>query len=365
LTAPTRSLCVVGFLAGLAIRLAFLLSFPGDFDTDSYRIVASIVERRGDPYAETTRYNYSPVWSFVLRGAAIVADQTGASLTLVVGLLLTAVDLATAALLYGLARSRQTAQRSLLTALLFFLNPISVLMSSYHCQFDNVSILFLLLAVWFAERSRQGSSTASLSASLLAKHVTWFHPLLFARGRSWRGAAALATPYLLFLASFLPYAGSRERIWRQVFQHRGLTGYYGTEAMLLLPGVPEWLPTALFVVAATTAALLLRGLEIRRASLLLFLVILIFLPGFGGQYCVWPITLGALCGGPGFFLFTVVTSGFFLRIVLRLDRVFPLLPGWYAPWWAAIAWLLWEIRRLPPGAIRPGSTWLKIGRSAE
>ncbi len=269
-----------------------------------------------------------------------------------VGLFLLAVDLATALVVYRLASSRHPPARSLLAALLFFLNPVSILMSSYHCQFDNLSILFLLIALGFAERGAHPRRDRSLSASLLAKHVTWFHPLLFARGRGWRGAAALAAPYAVFLASFLPYAGSAEWIGRRVFQHRGLTGYYGIEAMLLLPGVPEWAPTAIFAVAARTAALLLRRVEIRRASLLLFLVVLIFLPGFGGQYCVWPIALGALVGGPGYFLYTFVATGFFLRIVLRLDRVVAYLPGWYAPWWAAIAWLLLELRELRGGSSR-------------
>jgi hypothetical protein len=339
-----RRLVVLGFLAALAIRLAFLLSFPGDYDTESYGIVAGILERGEDPYRETTRYNYSPVWGFVLVGLQAAARRLGVELTLAVGLFLLAVDLATAILVDRLARARYPPGRSGLAALLFFLNPVSILMSSYHCQFDNLSIFFLLLAISFAERERPPATTAALTASLLAKHTTWFHPVLFARGKGWRGAAALLAPYAFFLASFLPYAGSADRIWRQVFQHRGLKGYYGTEALLLMPGVPEWVPTLLFVLAAGTAALLLRRVEVRRASLLLFLVVLIFLPGFGGQYCVWPIALGALVGGPGYFLFTLVTSGFFLRIVLRLDRVVEYLPGWYAPWWAAIAWLLLELR---------------------
>lgn len=337
-------MAALGFLVALAIRLGFLLSFPGDYDTESYGIVAGILERGGDPYRETSRYNYSPAWGFVLVGLHAAARRVGADPVVAVGLFLLAVDLATALVVYRLASSRHPPARSLLAALLFFLNPVSILMSSYHCQFDNLSILFLLLAIGWAERGKTPAATGALAASLLAKHVTWFHPLLFARGRGWRTAASFALPYLVFFASFLPYAGSADGIRRHVFQHRGLTGYYGTEALLLLPGVPEWVPTVLFVLAATTAAILLRKVELRRASLWLFLVVLIFLPGFGGQYCVWPIALGALVGGPGYFLFTVVTSGFFWRIVLRLDRVMEHLPGWYAPWWAAIAWLLMELR---------------------
>jgi hypothetical protein len=350
----SRSLCVGGFLAALAIRLAFLLSFPGDYDTESYGLVAKILRHGGDLYAETHRYNYSPAWGFVLAGVQIVAERTGADFVVLVGLLLLAVDGAIGLLVYRLARSRWDETRSALAALLFFANPISILMSGYHCQFDNASILFLLLAISIERagdgRGREIPVALSLSASVLFKHATWFHPLLFARrrGRSLMGFLPAVLPYFVFLASFLPYWRSWKSIWRHVFMHRGLSGYYGIEAIQLLPWMPQsgWFLTAIFVVAALAAVVRFRRLERARACLLLFLTMLVFLPGFQGQYCVWPLALGALYPGPGYLLYTVATGSFLTSIVLGLYRSLPWLPGWYAPWWAAVFWLLWELRAL-------------------
>ncbi len=69
--------------------------------------------------------------------------------------------------------------------------------------------------------------------------------------------------------------------------------------MVLLPGVPDWAPVPIFFAAVAVAIVLLSRVELASASLRLFLVILVFAPGFGRQYCVWPIALGALFAGPG------------------------------------------------------------------
>jgi hypothetical protein len=130
--------------------------------------------------------------------------------------------------------------------------------------------------------------------------------------------------------------------------HRGSTGYYGIEAIQLLSWVPQsgLFLTAIFLVAALVAVTKFRRLERVRASLLLFLVILVFLPGFQGRYCVWPLALGALYPNLGYLVYTVASGSFLTSTVLGLYRTMPWLPGWYAPWWAAVFWLLWELRAL-------------------
>jgi hypothetical protein len=340
-----RGVLAAGFVAALLVRIALLLTLRPNYDTESYDIVTAIAQRGGDPYRETHRYNYSPVWAGVLSAAAAVADATGLGRTTILGLLLLAGDACTAALVYALARRRRGRAGGALAALLFFGNPVSILISSSHLQFDGLAILFLLCAIVLSERGRDLPAAAALSLSLLVKHVTALHPLLFRRRSGWRGWVPVLAPYLLFVASFAPYFASREQIVKRVFLYRGLTGNYGIEAMVLLPGVPDWLPVAVFALAVAVAVVWLRRIELPRASLLLFLVVLVFAPGFGRQYCVWPIALGALTAGPGFFLYSAVAAAFLVGATFHPERVAAGLPGWYGPWWAAIAWLLWELRR--------------------
>ncbi len=338
-------LLVAGFLAALSARVALLHAFPGNYDTESYAIVAGIVRSGGDPYRETGRYNYSPLWAAVLVGIEAAAGAAGVSATTALGVVLLLGDAATAILLYRLARRRRTVPAAALVALLFFANPVSVLVSSHHLQFDGLAILFLVAAVFLSGRGRDVPAAAALSLSLLVKHVAALHPPLFRRRPGWRGWLPAVAPYAVFAASFLPYIASWRGIRDNVLLYRGLTGNYGIEAILLLPGVPEWAPLAIFLAGAAVAVFLLRGTELERASLLLFLVVLVFAPGFGRQYCVWPIALGALSFGPGFFLYSLVAGAFLVGTLFPGAREAVPLPGWYGPWWAAIAWLLWELRR--------------------
>jgi len=344
------SVCAAGFFATLALRLGLLFAYPGNYDSESFRMVAAIAARGGDIYAETWRYNYSPAWGQLLRGLDRARAASKLDLTRVVGLALTAADLATAALLYLLASGRFGPRRSTLVALLFFANPVSILISSFHGQFDNLSILCLLAAILVSRRgeSRGPLTIALLSLSLCLKHVTWFHPLLFAwRGRRRFSLAVGTLPYAVFLASFLPYWPSWRNIADNVFRYRGLTGRYGLGALLLLfPTMPLWVLTAVLLLAVLVAIVWLAPVEISRASLLLFLVQMIFSPGFARQYCVWPVALGALFPSAGYFLYTVVSTGFLVRGISGELSAGSWLPGWHGPWWAAIAWLLLEARAL-------------------
>ena len=346
--APT--LFLLGFVLALAIRLLVLWQFPGNYDTRSWEEVVGLFEHGGELYRDTDRYNSSPAWSLLLQVAAALAKAIGSDLRFSVGLVLLLFDGLTAATLYRIAASRWGPFRGLSASLLFFLNPVSISISSAHGQFDGVSVFFLTLAVLFASGrvKRPGATLVSLSASVLAKHMTWFHPILFTlKGKLGRPRVlTVLVPYLVFGLSFVPYL----RFWRDiradVFEYRGLRSFYGIDALLLIPGVPDWLATAILAIAAAAALILLRRVEIARASLLLFLTVLVFSPGIGRQYFVWPIALGSLFGGPGYFVYTAVSAASIFQLARPAGEDIAFGPGWYGPWWAAIGWLLWEVREL-------------------
>jgi hypothetical protein len=341
---------VVGFLVAVSLRALFLSALSNRYDLESFRIVAGIVERGGDVFRETGRYNYAPVWAYVLGGLGEVASVLGTSLDRVITSLLLAADAATALLIFRIVRGGGEAPvRALFAALLFFANPISVLTSSRLAMFDNVSILFLLgsVASMSSRPARKGRAVAAMTASLLVKHVTWFHPLLLPRRREPRvSLPAALLPYAVFAASFVPFWRSWERIRTQVFAYQSLGEPYGTEALRFLPFMPQWGTTALCAVAGLAAAawIWVREVEFGRACLLLFLVVLIFVPGIAVYYFVWPIALGALYPGIGYAVYTAVVTLFLIHSPDALGLELPHLPGWSGPWWAAVFWLLWEIR---------------------
>ncbi len=95
---------------------------------------------------------------------------------------------------------------------------------------------------------------------------------------------------------------------------------------------------------AAAAWLRLREVEFARASLRLFLVVLLFVPGIAVYYFVWPIALGALYPSAGYAVYTAIVTLFLIHSPDALGVELSHLPGWSGPWWALAFWLLWEIR---------------------
>ena len=122
---------------GLALRIAVLVLSPDNPDTRSFEDTV----RAGTTglYDGVTRFNYSPLFAFVLYGLSFAAKVLGSPLRIALGAFLLAVDGATTAAL--LRRAGPGA------AALFFLNPVSVFVSSFHLQFDGLAILFLVFDV--------------------------------------------------------------------------------------------------------------------------------------------------------------------------------------------------------------------------
>jgi len=328
------------FVAALALRIVLLATHHGNADSAGFQYAARIGNAR--LYSGETLFNYSPGWAYVLFGVEGFGRLVDLPFHYVLGLFYLAADIATT-LLIG-------RERGLSGAMLFFLNPVSILASSYYLQFDGLSILCLLAAIVASRLSRRAMlfwSTVFLSLSLLIKHITWFHPLLFVRQRR-LGFTQMLIPlaaYAVFALSFVPYWHFWPGIKAQVLNYRSVSEDYGLAAL----GLSYETRQTIFVAVLLATVWLLRAVPLQRAALMTFLVVLLFIPGVWEYYFLWPIALGALCGGGvGFAFYTAVVALFMLGSPDGLglqDRV-PQLPGWSSLWFATAFWLLWEVRRL-------------------
>ena len=293
-------------LAGLGTRFWLARKAPHSTDIDSYREVLDLVRQGRSVYEGTTHYNYPPVWIWVLVALNRAARALGASFENVLRTFLIVIDLAVAAVLARLAGRLRSATPGVAAAL-YLANPVVIWVSVAQAQFDNLVVLFLLIAL-LADRSRPNgeeaprwTSMGSLAVSIGLKQVTVFHPILWLRGPHWRRALL---PWALVAAAFIPYASSARAIRDHVLLYRSVPRSFGFSELVLFD--ERWLiPLAALGIAATAwTAWALRAREKCRSSLLLFLVLLVFAPGFGLQYLVWPLALGALFGGTGFWLTT-------------------------------------------------------------
>jgi hypothetical protein len=298
-TRVSVALCAGVVVAGGALRFALAWSAPESVDLQSYDIVADLL-RRGLPlYEGTHRYNYAPLWAWILDAihrAARFASVSPAGLT---RSLLAAGDLACAWMAFRLAR-RKGFVHPWAAAAAVAGNPVLIWVSSVQGQFDNLSILLLLVALDAATVLR---ATPALFLSLAVKQVTAVHPLLFLRRRE--DVLPILSVYAGTAALFLPYASQWRAIRDHVLLYRAVPRSYGLSELVLWDARFA-LPVALIALAAATAAAWrLRFAEPARASLFVFLVLLALAPGLGSQYFVWPLVVGALFRGPGYILVTI------------------------------------------------------------
>lgn len=215
-----RFLLYAVILVGVSLRLV-LPFFGYNYDVRSYRIVADIMQHGGNVYAETIRYNYSPVWFNLLHLFDLMPwhppDPIGIRWKIVI--LLTLGDLGIFAFLLR--------HYSLRVAALFFLNPISILITGYHNQFDNLAVLAGLVAVYVYEkgsvRPHRILGAIGLGVSLCIKHILFLFPLWLAiKEKRWpMRILVVVVPYAIFLASFLPYwSEGAAGIRHNVFQYK-------------------------------------------------------------------------------------------------------------------------------------------------
>lgn len=193
-----------GTMAVAVLARVGLSQVGHNFDFESYEIVADIVRQGKTVYAETGRYNYGPLWFYVLAGLKALS---GEGFRVALALFLAATDCAIAGMLWH--------KRRALAAVCFLLAPIGMWISGFHGQFDNVAVALALASVLCFEgkpgQSRSWRATMGLciglAISITMKHVCIFFPLWLAfRERTWgRRLVVLVVPIALFLASFSPF----------------------------------------------------------------------------------------------------------------------------------------------------------------
>ena len=290
-----RHLMIGVVLAGTAAR--FIVAARGhNWDFESYQIVGEIVTNGGNVYRDTSRYNYGPPWFLIL--GALHRLTVGAGFGLLayryaIVAFLTIVDIGIAGLL--LARYGRIA------AVVFFLNPVSIIITGYQSQFDNVAVLIGLIAVGLLVprqdspgiTKKEAYGLALLGISLMVKHLLLLFPLWIAlRKPDIRSRLIVASlPVGIFIVSFAPFWSSASQgIVDHVLKYQS---YDNAPLLRLLLGSdvarsPALLTFGVFVIAA---GFLMAALRIRIDDALLVYIILIVAvaPAIANQYAAIPM----------------------------------------------------------------------------
>lgn len=309
--------------AGIIARF-YVMTKGHNFDFESYKIIADIVGSGGNVYAETARYNYGPVW-FTILGIfhAVGSAFSNPELVfrvLIVGLL-TSVDIAIAFILKR--------QFGLMAFVLFFLNPISIIITGYHNQFDNLAILIGLLGLLVMPKpgaqsvtKRHVYSALLIGLSLMTKHIMFVIPLwLFIREKSLKvKLAVMAIPIAVFALGFLPFlASGYEGILHNVFMYKSFANAPLLTA-LVSPEILAYInPMFLMIVALIVVGFMTRRLPALEAGLWYLLTLVIFAPAIANQYLA--IVMAAVSAFGFVFFIPFVACATLLLSVTSVDGI--------------------------------------------
>jgi hypothetical protein len=346
------ALLAVFGLGGLAARL-WAESHVASYDFESYVVVSDVVLEGNNPY-ETGRYKYGPIWFLVLAVVRWLAQEPEA-FRLALVLLLTSADLLIAYLLMR--------QGYLAAAGLFLLSPITIAISGQHVQFDNVAVLFALLATLAVAKSSRGPLTRYdalavilLGMSLSTKHIFIVFPLWLAmrQGSVRRAAFYGLGPLLFFLATLVPsWLANGEALVESVFRYRSADNAPFLRAVL--PDEVVWgltnRGTAVFVFLGILAIVgfAYRRLPAFESGLVYAITLVVLSTAVVDQYLPIPMSGVAVFLNLGFLYWLVLCSAHLLGNPETLnvpiftdlrthvapypgtvfqDMLFPLLAGW-------------------------------------
>ena len=280
-----KLICILmSLFFGTTARLA--VSQRGyNFDFESYQLVVAADEQGLTPW-QTNRYNYGPIWFYILEIFDWTSQKIGVSFRYQIVLFLTFADICISFFLYKV--------RGTIFACLFFLNPISIIISGYHNQFDNVAIVLMCFAVSILETSRFDQfrqrdliAIFLMGASLATKHVFFlFIPWVALRQeKPSKKVIFLISPYLIFFISLAPFVGSS---WDAIFSNvilykseanRPLWNLIGIDLAGDSSGV-----TFIFVIVMCIAGLMTKKVALPQTLYLYCLFLVAFSPAIMNQY---------------------------------------------------------------------------------
>lgn len=210
-----------------------------------------------------------------------------------------------------------TKKYSLLIGIIFFLNPISIFITGFHNQFDNIAVLIGFLAVLSYEKYKVNGiyfCSLLLGLSLAFKHLLFIFPIWLAikENKFYRKILVILIPYSIFALAFIFYLPDQSNeILKDVFGYRSMDngpfwsiftpqffgsyiGYYN-----------------LFIIAILFLGFFIEEKKVLESFFIYLIAIVTFSSAVANQYLAIPIVAMAVYWSPYFVLYTIVCTIFF------------------------------------------------------
>ena len=307
-------------LAGIFLRI-LAAAHGHNYDFESYKIIAEVSRHAGNVYLETSRYNYGPLWFLLIslldKIAFLFSDPAAVFRLLILGTL-TLADLGIYAILFK--------QFGAKAAALFFLNPLSIIVTGYFSQFDNVAILLALFAMHvygedFSKDmpARKWLGLLLLGISITTKHLFFVFPIWIAvkqQGFKFKSIAVIL-PLALFIVSFIPFLGEGSQgVVDNVLRYNSFKN--APLLSFIFAGIYRSfdLSRLVWFVALIAGAFIFRTKSLRECALMYLFLLLLFSPSVIYHYLA--IVAPAIAVYPNV---TLVLYSFLGAYVLSLDNI--------------------------------------------
>lgn len=302
----SANVMILGTALGIIARFLMMV-WGNNYDFESYKIVGEIVSKGGNVYAETSRYNYAFIFSLIQGiGYRVFGSYEQLFRVYIVGVL-TLVDVGI--MLWMSDRYNNV------YGLLFFLNPISIVITGYHNQFDNIAVLFALIASSFYDEESEKLtkkdliSIVFLTLSMLTKHLLFmfFIWILFRKmkGRI-KKIVYVFVPGVIFILSFIPFVVCNEKafdgVLNNVFLYRSYNNYPLLRYLLRVVAIPNQLYFVIYLVMMAVIGWAFRKRSFRDQLLLYFVCMVSFSSAVANQYLIIPIAALIICENKLFFI---------------------------------------------------------------
>ena len=233
----------------LCARLAFIAWMTATYSKDLYAWlnVVDVLQQGQNPYVATGVLNWPPFWMQVLYFANTLHKATGLSLIHVIQTVLMLGEVLTMVIAYFLLKdfcSYKRPNRILIPAIA--LNPICILLTCQHCNFDVYVGVWVLLFVYALSDFHQNGNVIGwlmacffLGMGILTKTVPFvLFPILLVRIKPIDvrtkvfGAVLLLTPILIGMS--IVYTLSPPDIKAKVLNYRSMSGWHGITGLMAL-----------------------------------------------------------------------------------------------------------------------------------
>ena len=306
------------FILGLIIRLIFLYLFRNvsNYDLQSYLQVGELTLKGINIYPDVANLHhpYLPFFLY-LEAMAYWLGRSEIIIITIIKIINIIFDLGILYLVYLLSK------KNLKTAFLYAINPVTILITTLHGQFDVIPVFFIFLAVYFIEQ--KGELLAILSFSLAVLTKTW--PILFLIPIVRR----IKNKKLTLLSIFFPTLSVFIYIWlfkstlanisKTLIYYQGLWGIWGIWSLLGKQRILlQKLSTLIFLICFFTYSHFNKEKSLIKNILSLLIFFFIFTTNFSIQYFTWIIP----------FLILVKPKNYLSLIILISIYLFPFYYFW-------------------------------------